>query len=73
MNFLFSPFIIPLGAFAMVICIVGIVTWHKSREKELDYDLRIQEMEHAKKMKEMDLEMARLKAQKPDEPMPTNS
>ena len=73
MNFVFSPFIIPLGAFAMVICIVAIVTWHKNREKELDYDLRIQEMEHAKKMKEMDLEMARLKAQKPDEQPPANS
>jgi hypothetical protein len=73
MNFFFSPFIIPLGAFAMVICIVGIVTWHKNREKEIDYELRLREMEHQKKMKEMDLEMARLKAQKPEEPQSLNS
>jgi hypothetical protein len=68
MNFVFSPFMIPLGAFVMVICIVALTMWHKNREKELDYELRIREMEHAKKMKEMDLEMARLKGQKPEGP-----
>jgi hypothetical protein len=73
MNFVFSPFMVPIGAFVMVICIVGIVTWHKNREKELEHELRLREMEHAKKMKEMDLEMARLKAQKPEQPPSLNS
>jgi hypothetical protein len=61
MPFLNTPFIIPLGAFVMMICIVAIVMSHKNRSKELDYELRLRELEHAKKMKEMDLEMARLK------------
>ncbi len=73
MDLLSSPFIIPLGAFVMVICIVAIVMWNKNRSKELDYELRIREMEHAKKMKEMDLELARLKAQKPEESSSVNS
>jgi len=72
MNLLTHPFIIPLGAFVMVICIVAITTSHKNREKELDYELRLREMEHAKKMKEMDLEMARLKGAKPEETSTTN-
>ena len=62
MQLLTHPFIIPLGGFVMVICIVAITMAHKNREKELDYELRLRELEHAKKMKEMDLEMARLKA-----------
>ena len=66
MNILMHPFIIPLGAFVMVICIVALTTSHKNREKELEYELRLREMEHAKKMKEMDLEMARLKGGKTD-------
>lgn len=61
MHFLANPFIIPLGAFVMTICIVAIVMSHKNRAKELDYEMRLRELEHAKKMKEMDLEMARLK------------
>jgi len=61
MPFLNNPFIIPLGAFFMTICIVAIVMSHKNRSKELDHDLRLRELDHAKKMKEMDLEMARLK------------
>ncbi len=73
MDFTFSPFMIPIAAFVMVICIVAIVVWHKSREKELEYELRLREMEHAKKMKEMDLEMARLKAQKPEQPPSVNT
>ena len=61
MGILMHPFIIPLGAFVMVVAIVSIVMRHKERELGIERDLRIREMEHAKKMKEMDLEMARLK------------
>jgi hypothetical protein len=64
MNILLSPFIIPLGAFVMVVCIVFITASHKSRDKELDFELRQREMEHARKMKEMELELARLQAGK---------
>jgi len=66
MHLLTHPFIIPLAAFVMVICIVALTTAHKNREKELEYDLRLREMEHAKKMKELDLEMARLKGVQPE-------
>jgi hypothetical protein len=60
MSFLANPFIIPLGAFLMVVCIVTITVGHRNHAKELDHDLRLREMEHEKRMKEMDLEMARL-------------
>jgi hypothetical protein len=69
MNFPFNPeLLIPLvGTIfgtAMVVAIVGIVTWHRARDKELQFhqDLRIREMEHQRKMKELEVEMERIKA-----------
>ena len=69
MNFPFNPeLLIPLvGTIfgtAIVVAIVGIVHWHKARDKELQYhqDLRIREMEHQRKMKELEVEMERIKA-----------
>lgn len=58
-----SPFIIPLGAFVVAIAAVAIGSWKKVRELELnhDFELRLREMEHERKLKEMDLEIARLK------------
>jgi len=60
---LFSPYIVPLGAFAVAIAFGGFAAWRKVREHELrhEFELRQKEMEHQQKMKEMDLEMARLK------------
>lgn len=58
-----SPFIVPLGAFIAAIAIVGIGSWKKVREMEVqhDFELRQREMEHELKLKQMDLEIARLK------------
>ena len=69
MNMDINPLLIPIVALvsgtAMVVAIVGIVHWYKGRDKELQYhqDLRIREMEHQVKMKqlEIDLEKARQK------------
>ena len=69
MNMEINPLLIPIVALvsgtAMVVAIVGIVHWYKGRDKELQYhqDLRIREMEHQVKMKqlEIDLEKARQK------------
>ena len=69
MNMEINPLLIPIVALvsgtAMVVAIVGIVHWYKGRDKELQYhqDLRVREMEHQVKMKqlEIDLEKARQK------------
>ena len=62
-----SPFIVPLGAFAMVAVIVVATTWGRARQKELqiEHDLRLQQMEHERKMKELEIE--KLKAGKAPE------
>jgi hypothetical protein len=61
-----GPFAVPLGAFLMVVLIVGITTMSRMRTKELDAHrvLRQQEMEHERKMKEMDIEKAKLEVEK---------
>jgi len=57
--------LIPIAGMLMVLGIVAIVFWSKTRAKELQYhqDLRIREMEHQLKMKglEVELEKARQK------------
>jgi hypothetical protein len=57
---------IPLGAFLMVILIVAIVSFRNMREKELmaHQELRMREMEHERKLKEMEIEKARLDLEK---------
>ena len=56
--------LIPIVAILMPVCIVGIVFWYKAREKELQFhqDLRIRDMEHQKKMKELEPEIEKTKA-----------
>ncbi|MGA2077546.1 MAG: hypothetical protein ABSH52_29000 [Terriglobia bacterium] len=58
-----SPVIIPLAAFALVVVIVAIVHLMKIRDVEIDclQRLRIEEMEHQRKMRELDLELERVK------------
>ena len=50
----------------MVVLIVAIVSMRKMREKELEahQQLRSQEMEHERRMKELDLEKAKLEVEK---------
>jgi hypothetical protein len=63
-----SPLWIPMvGAVSgclMVVAIVGIVFWFKAREKELLFhqDLRVKEMEHQRRMKELEIELEKTKA-----------
>jgi hypothetical protein len=58
-----SPLIIPLAGFALVVIIVAIVHLMKIRELELDAHqrLRIEEMQHQRKMHELDLELERVR------------
>jgi hypothetical protein len=50
----------------MVIIIVAIVHFGKMREKELQahQELRLREMEHERKLKEMEIEKARIELEK---------
>jgi hypothetical protein len=58
-----SPFLVPLGVFAMVVLIVGITELSKVRNLEIDVHqkLHAQEMEHQRKMRELELELERIK------------
>jgi hypothetical protein len=55
--------LIPIAAMLMVIAILAIIFWHRARERELRYqqDLRIREMEHLQKMKQLELEIEKTK------------
>jgi len=58
-----SPTMIPLAAFALAVIIVAIVHLMKIRDLEIDSHqrLRIEEMEHQRKMRELDLELDRVR------------
>jgi hypothetical protein len=56
--------LIPIAGMLMVLGIVAIVFWSKTRAKELQFhqDLRVREMEHQRKMKELEIELEKTKA-----------
>ena len=58
-----SPLIIPLACFAMVVLIVAVVNVAKMRDMELDVHgrLRNEEMEHQRRMKELEIELAKVR------------
>jgi len=58
-----SPVIIPLAAFALVVVIVAIVHLMKVRELEIDAQQRLltEEMEHQRRMRELDLELQKVR------------
>lgn len=58
-----SPFIIPLALFAMVVLIVAITQLVKIRDKEMEVhqNLHFEELEHRRKMQELEMELARIK------------
>jgi hypothetical protein len=60
-----SAYIVPLGAFVLAGTIACFGIWKKVREAELAHEreLRLKEMEHAQRMKELELEA--LRAAKP--------
>ena len=63
---LHSPYVVPLGAFAVGIAYYGFITWRKVREREMTHEseMRQMEMEHEQKIKALDLEIARAKEPK---------
>jgi hypothetical protein len=60
---MWSPFVVPLAAFAMVILIVAIIKLAKIRDKEMEVQqrLHLEQMEHQRKMQELELELTRLR------------
>jgi hypothetical protein len=56
-----SPYIVPLGAFAVAIVVVGFGAWRKVREMEIkhDFEMRNREMEHQLKLKQLELDGTR--------------
>lgn len=58
-----SPFIIPLACFVMVVLIVAVINVAKMRDMELDVHgrLRNEEMQHQRKMKELEIELAKVR------------
>ena len=61
-----SPLIIPLGVFAMVVLIVAITKMAKIRDREIEVHqrLHLEQLEHQRKMKELELELERVKQEK---------
>lgn len=64
-----SPMLIPIvGAISgclMIVAIVAIVFWFKSRERELQFhqEMRLREMDHQLKMKELELQIEKTKGE----------
>jgi hypothetical protein len=58
-----SPILIPLAVFAMVVLIVAMAELTKIRnlEVEVHQTLHVEEMEHQRKMRELELELERIK------------
>jgi len=67
MDFPINPLLIPIAGTVfgtlMVVAIVGIVFSFKAREKEMQYhqDLRVREMEHQIRMKQLEIELEKAK------------
>ncbi|MFZ0962728.1 MAG: hypothetical protein WAO35_17810 [Terriglobia bacterium] len=55
--------LIPIAGMLMTLGIVAIVFWSKTRMKEFQFhqDLRIREMEHQRRMKELEVELEKSK------------
>jgi hypothetical protein len=62
-NALWIPIIGTVAGAVMIVAIVAIVFSFKARMKELQFhqDLRIREMEHQRKMKELEVELEKSK------------
>jgi cytochrome c-type biogenesis protein CcmH/NrfG len=58
-----SDWIIPLAVFAMVVLIVAIVSLVRLRETEMEVHQRLhmEEAEHQRKMRELELDLERVK------------
>ena len=58
-----SPYLVPLGVFAMVVLIVAITQVARIRDKEVEVHgmLHAREMEHQRKMRELEAQLERIK------------
>jgi len=58
-----SPLVVPLAVFAMVVLIVAIISVMKIRDQETDVRLKLyqEEMEHRRKMEELEQRLAQIK------------
>lgn len=67
LNPLWIPIVVVVSGTAMIVVIVGIVHWYKGRDKELQYHqtLRMKEMEHLQKMKELEVELEKTRQKNP--------
>lgn len=65
--------LIPVAVILMPVGIVWIVFWYKARQREMDLqeNLRIREIEHLQRLKELELEIEKTKAQSPGSPAQT--
>ncbi|HKS97747.1 MAG TPA: hypothetical protein VJV74_16655 [Terriglobia bacterium] len=68
MDRLLSPEMVPIWGTVfgtlMIFGIVAVVMWFKAREKELQVhqDMRMREMDHQRRMKELEIELEKSKA-----------
>lgn len=62
--------LLPVAIILMPIGIVWIVFWYKARQREMELqeNLRIREFEHVQRLKELELEIEKTKAQGPANP-----
>lgn len=59
---------LPLAALLLPIAILGIIFWYKAREREMEMHetLRVREFEHLQRLKELELEIEKLRASGPE-------
>lgn len=64
-NPIWIPIVFLIAASLMVVAIVGMVYWFKARDRELRYhqELRVKEMEHQTRMKQLEIELEKTKAE----------
>lgn len=60
----FVVFLVPIAAILMPVGIVAVVFWYKARQRELELQetLRLREFEHMQRLKELELEIEKIKA-----------
>jgi hypothetical protein len=62
----FIGLFIPIFAILMPVLIVGIVFWYKARDRELQahQEMQVRQMEHERRMKEIEIEKAKIELEK---------
>jgi hypothetical protein len=56
------PIVGVLSGTVMVVAIVAIASFNKHRRQEMEHVLQLRRMEHERRMKELDLELARIQS-----------